>query len=85
MTEGGRDRPRNRGRTLGERDGNDGPLAKGNNNDSDKEYGNDSDIPNDDDKYLVGVCGVNEPLDEGDDDCGTLSAAPARACPESQC
>ncbi len=84
MTEGGWDRPCDRARTLGEHDGSDKPLAKGNDNDNDVEYGNDIDIPNNDDKYPVGVGGVNEPRDEGNDDCGTLSTAPARACPESQ-
>jgi hypothetical protein len=43
-----------------------------------------TDIPDDDDEYTVGVDGVEEPLDEGNDECDTLSAAPARACPESQ-
>ena len=83
MTEGGWDRPRDRARTLRERDGNDEPLAEGDNN-YDDEYCEDGDIPDDDDEYAVRVDGVDEPLDEGDDECGTLSAAPARACPESQ-
>jgi hypothetical protein len=47
MTEGGWDRPRDRVRTLGERDGNDEPLAEGD-EDKDDEYGKDGDIPDDD-------------------------------------
>jgi hypothetical protein len=83
VTEGGWDRPRNRARTLEKRDGNDKPLAEGN-DDNDDKYGKDSDIPNNDDKYPVGVDGVDKPLDRGDDECDTLSAALTRACPESQ-
>ncbi len=49
MTEGGRDRPHDRARTLGERDGND----KGD-KDDDIEYGEDSNIPDDDDEYAGG-------------------------------
>ncbi len=45
MMEGGWDRLRNRARTLRERDGNDEPLAEGDDNDSDK-YNKDGDIPN---------------------------------------
>ncbi len=52
MTEGGWDRPRDRVRTLGERDGNDEPLAEGDDDDED-EYGEDGDIPNDDDEYAL--------------------------------
>ncbi len=77
MTEGGWDRPHDRARTLGERDGNDEPLAEGDDDDDDDEYGEDGDIPDDDDKYAVRVDGVDKPLDEGDNECGTLSAAPA--------
>jgi hypothetical protein len=84
MMEGGWDRPRDRARTLGERDGNDEPLAEGDNNDNDDKYGDDGDITNNDDEYPVGVGSVDEPLDKGNNDCGTLSAAPTRACPESQ-
>jgi hypothetical protein len=50
--EGGWNRPCNRARTLGEHDGNDEPLAEGNNNDKD-EYGKDGNIPNDDVKYTL--------------------------------
>jgi hypothetical protein len=49
VTGGGWDRPHDRARTLGERDGND----KGNEEDND-EYGKDGNIPNDDDKYAGG-------------------------------
>jgi hypothetical protein len=83
MTEGRWDRPRDRARTLGERDGNDEPVAE-DNNDGNDEYGKDGDIPNDDDEYAVGVDGVDEPLNKGDEECETLCAAPTRACPESQ-
>jgi hypothetical protein len=38
MMEGGWDRPRDHARTLGERDGNDKPLAEGDDNDN-NEYG----------------------------------------------
>jgi hypothetical protein len=81
--EGGWDRPCDRARTLGERDGNDEPLAEGKDDDNDK-YGKDGNIPDNDDEYTICVDGVDEPLDKGDHKCGTLSAAPARACPESQ-
>ncbi len=66
MTEGGWDRPHDRARSLGERDGNDKPLAEGDEDDNDN-YGKDGDIPNDNDKYTIGVDGVGETLDEGDD------------------
>ncbi len=81
--EGGWDRPRDRARILGKRDGNDKPLAEGDNND-DEEYGEDWDILDDDDEYAVCVDSVDKPLDNGNNECGTLSAAPARVCPESQ-
>ncbi len=80
---GGWDRLRDRARTLGECDGNEEPFAEGD-DDDDNEYCKDGDIPNDDDEYAICVDGVDKPLDEGDNECGTLSAAPARACPESQ-
>ncbi len=66
MTEGGWDRPRDRARTLGERDGNNEPLAEGD-KDNNVEYGEEGDIPDDDDEYAVGVDGVGEPLGEGND------------------
>jgi hypothetical protein len=46
VTEGGWDRPHDRARTFGERDGND----EGDKDDDD-EYGEDGDIPDDDDEY----------------------------------
>ncbi len=54
MTEGGRDRPRDRARTLGERDGNDEPLAEGD-DDDDNEDGKDGNIPNNDNLYALGA------------------------------
>ncbi len=83
VTEGGLDRPRDRARTSRERDGNDEPLAEGDDDDND-EYDEDGDITDDDDEYVVGIDGVDEPLDKGNDEYDTLSAAPAPACPESQ-
>jgi hypothetical protein len=70
-------RPRDHARMLGEHDGNNKPLAEGN-EDDDNEYGKDGEISDDDNEYAVGVERVDEPLDEGDDECGTLSAAPAQ-------
>ncbi len=64
--EGGWERPRNHARTLGERDGDDEPLADGNEDDN-NEYGKDGNIPNDNNKYAIGVDGVGKTLDEGDD------------------
>ncbi len=54
MTKGGWDRLRNYARTFWERDGNNEPLAEGNNDDDD-EYDEDGNIPNDDDEYAVGL------------------------------
>ena len=54
MTEGGWDRPRDRARTLRERDGSDEPLAEGDDDDGD-EYNEDGNIPNDDGEYTVGL------------------------------
>ncbi len=45
VTEGEWDRSRNRARTFWERDGNNKPLAEGN-NDNDDEYDEDGNIPN---------------------------------------
>jgi hypothetical protein len=73
----------NRAKMLGERDCNDEPLTEGNNDDDDV-YDKDGNITNNNNKYAVGIDGVNEPLDEGDDEYDTLSAAPARGCLESQ-
>ncbi len=83
MMEGGWDRPHNRARTLGECNGNNEPLAEGNNDNNDK-YGKDGNIPDNNNKYAVGIDSVDKSLDKGDDECDTLSAAPAQACPESQ-
>ncbi len=47
--DGGWDRPHNRARTLGEHDGNN----EGDKDDEDK-YGDDGNIPNDDDEYADG-------------------------------
>ncbi len=66
VMEGGWDRPRDRSRTLGERDGNDEPLAEGD-KDNDDEYGKDGNIPDNDDEYAVGVDSVGKPLEEGND------------------
>ncbi len=52
VTEGGWDRPRDRARTLGERDGPNEPLAEGN-NDNDDEYSKDGDIPDDNNEYTL--------------------------------
>jgi hypothetical protein len=60
------------------------PFAKGDNDYNNDEYGKDGNIPDDDDEYPVGIGGVDKPLDEGNNECGILSAAPTRACPENQ-
>ncbi len=49
---GGRDRPCDHARTLGERDGNNKPLAEGNDVDND-EYGKNSNNPGNDNKYVL--------------------------------
>jgi hypothetical protein len=81
VTEGGWDRPRNRARTLGEHDGNDKPLAEGN-KDKNNEYGKDGNIPNDDDKYTVGVNFVGKTLDEGDDQRCPRMSMPCKSAAE---
>jgi hypothetical protein len=53
VTEGGWDMPRDRARTLGERDGNNNPLGEGNNDDNNDEYSKDGDIPDDNDEYAL--------------------------------
>ena len=78
---GGWDRPRDRVRTLGECDGNDKPLAEGNNDDN-HEYGKDGNIPDDDDKYAVGVDGVRMPLDEGNDQRCPRTSVPCESAAE---
>ncbi len=52
VTEGGWDRPCNCAWTLGERDGNDEPLAEGDNVDNDDD-GKEGNIPDDDKKYAL--------------------------------
>ncbi len=64
-------------------DGNDKPLAEGN-NDNNNEYAKDGNITDDDNEYTVGDEGVGEPLAEGNKEYDTLSAARAPACPESK-
>ncbi len=49
---GGWDRPRDRARTLGERDGNGESLAEGD-VDEDNKYGEDGNIPDNDDEYVL--------------------------------
>ncbi len=62
-------------------DGNNKPLAEGNNN-KDNKYAEDGDITNEDNKYAIGNDGVDEPLAKGDNEYDTLSAAHAQACPK---
>jgi hypothetical protein len=81
VMEGGWDRPRDRARTLGERDSNDEPLAEGD-KDDDNEYGEDGNIPNDDDEYAIGVDGVGEPLEEGDDQHCSCTKVPCKSAAE---
>ncbi len=64
VTEGGWDRLHDHVRMLGERDGNDKPLAESNKDDNGK-YGKDGNILNDNDNYAIGIDSVNETLDEG--------------------
>ncbi len=79
--EGGWDRMRNHARTLGERDGNDEPFAEGDKDDDD-EYGKDGNIPNNDDKYAVGVDGVSKPLDKGDNECRPCTSVACKSAAE---
>jgi hypothetical protein len=53
--EGGWGRLHDRARTLGEHDGN-----EEGDKDNNEEYGKDGNIPNNDDKYAVGVHGVGD-------------------------
>ncbi len=78
MMEGGWDRQRDRARRLWERDGNDKPLAEGNKDNNDK-YGKDGDIPDNKDKYAVGVDGVGKPLDEGNDQRWLRTSMPCKS------
>ncbi len=52
--EGGWDRPRNLARTIRECDGNNKPLAEGDNHNN-NEYSKDGNIPNANDEYAVGL------------------------------
>ncbi len=79
--EGGWDRPRNHARLLGERDGNDEPLAEGDKDDNNK-YSKDGNIPNDDDKYAVGGNGVGKTLDEGNDQNCPRTSVPCESADE---
>ncbi len=79
--EGGWDRLRDRARTLGECDGNDKPLAEGN-EDDDNKYGKDGDIPDDDDEYAVGIDGVGEPLDKGNNQHCPRTSVPCKSVAE---
>jgi hypothetical protein len=79
--EGGWERPHDRARTLGEHDGNDKPLAEGNEDDDD-EYGKDGNTPNNNDKYAVGIDGVGKPLDEGDDQRCPRTSRPCESAAE---
>jgi hypothetical protein len=81
MTEGGWDRPRYCARTLGERDGNDKPLAEGD-KDNDDEYGKDGDIPNNDNEYAVGVDGIGKTLDKGNDQRCPCISMPCKSAAE---
>jgi hypothetical protein len=68
---------------LGKPDGNNEPLAEGNDN-NDDEHDKDGDIANDDNKYAISIESVDKPLDKGSNKYDTLRAAPKQACPESQ-
>ncbi len=81
MTEGGWDRLHNHTRTLGEHDGNDEPLAEGN-EDNDYEYGKDGDIPDNSDEYAIGVDGVGKPLEEGNAQHCPRSSVPCKSAAE---
>ncbi len=72
--EGGWDRPCNRARTYGERDGND----KGGKDDKD-EYGKDGNIPGNDDEYTIGVDSVCKPLDKGNDQRCPRTSMPCKS------
>ncbi len=63
---------------LGERDGNDEPLAEGKEDDDD-EYGKDGNIPDNDNKYTIGVDSVGEPLDEGNEQRCPRTSVPCKS------
>ncbi len=66
---------------LGERDGNDKALAEGDEN-NDNKYGEDGDIPADDNEYTVGVDGVGEPLEEGNNQRCPRTSVPCKSAAE---
>ncbi len=66
---------------LGERDGNNEPLDDGKEDNHD-EYGKDGNIPDDNDKYAVGVNGVSKPLEEGDDQHCPRMSMPCKSAAE---
>ena len=91
MTEGGRDRPRDHARTLGERDGNNKPLAEGDEDDDDK-YGKDGNIPNENNEFAIGLMVSTSPLTRVTTSMKLLALPPcegalrvsARACPHAE-
>jgi hypothetical protein len=78
IMEGGWDGLRGHARMLGERDGNNEPLAEGDGYDDDK-YGEDGNIPNTDNEYTIGVDGVGETLDKGDDQRCPCTSVPCES------
>jgi hypothetical protein len=76
--EGGWDRPHNCARALGKRDGNDKPFAEGNKDNKD-EYNKDGNIPNNDDKYTIGIDVVGKPLDKGDNQRCPRTSVPCKS------
>ncbi len=66
---------------LGERDGNDEPLAEGN-EDNTNEDGNDGDIPDENNKYAIGVNSVGKPLEEGNDQRCPRTSVPCESAAE---
>ncbi len=50
--------------------------------DDDDEYSKDGVIPDDDNEYAVGVDGVGEPLDEGDDQRCPRTSVPCKSAAE---
>jgi hypothetical protein len=45
-------------------------------------FNKDGDIPNDDDEYAVGIDGVREPLEEGDDQRCPCTSVPCKSAAE---
>ncbi len=79
--EGGCDRPCNCARTLGEHDSNNEPLAEVHKDNKD-EYGKDGNIPDNDDKYAIGVNGVSKTLDKDDDQHCPRKSVPCESVAE---